>query len=230
MKQPLLPLKLRRWRPSVQHGAQVSLRKPRICDCSQQETQHKGMTRLFIKAAGHRSDTIFSGRADFSLPMFCLVLCSGRGREPPEGSGHFEEQTDQSPPGLRLPQRGENVGHEKKRESKPNRFQSDPNSSFSQKQHSCKPPRRRGDARRASTEHQLRATRRGSQRSQQAFYVDTRPSPARLQAEPPPWGQRRSAEERLRPRPRAGEPQAEPRPARKATRAAASRPHGAKSP
>lgn len=74
LKQLLLPLKLRRWRPSVQHGAQVSLRKPRICDCSQQETQHKGMTCLFIKAGGHRSDTIFSERADFSLPMLSGAL------------------------------------------------------------------------------------------------------------------------------------------------------------
>lgn len=54
------PLKLRRWWPSVQHGAQVSLRKPQICGCSQQETQHKGITSL----SGHRSD-IFSRRADF---------------------------------------------------------------------------------------------------------------------------------------------------------------------
>lgn len=81
--------------------------------------------------------------------MFCLVLWSGRGREPPEGSGHFEEQMDQSPPGLRLPQRGENVGQEKKHESKPNRLQSDPNSSFGQKQRAYKPPQRRGDARQA---------------------------------------------------------------------------------
>lgn len=160
--------------------------------------------------------------------MFCPVmwpwLGASQGQWPLRGADHGK-----SPPGLLLPPWGENMGQEKKCQSKPDRFQSDPNSFFSQKRPSFKLSGKSADTLQASTEHPLRATQRGSQWSRQAVYVYTQPSPAGLRAEAPPWGKGRSVEEQFRPRPKAGELQAESGTALKATRAAESRSHGAKS-
>jgi len=65
---------------------------------------------------------------------------------------------------------------------------------------------RSADTQQTSTEHPLRATQHGSQWCWQAVCAHTQPRPAGLRAEAPPRGKRRSVEERLRPRPKAGEP------------------------
>lgn len=112
---------------------------PTWCPSESQETPDLWLFPTGDTAQGNHESVCLATEATFSAeePIFTPYVRSGASvwtrPRASKGSGHFEEQTDQSPPGLLLPQRGENVGQEKQRESKPNRLQSDPNSSFSQR-------------------------------------------------------------------------------------------------